>query len=283
MKTTKIGMLAVMAMAASATLAQAAVAPYSQDFQAIGAGGALPGETIGSVSSPTTNTWTTTVDGGGNHAYQSTLVSGTGGGKGMSTLNFSNLGPATPSSHFEMSVIVTPSTASNAAVNYTEGLWFLANSGTSTNDSYVADLNISAANGGRIRLVEFTGATAVVYPSSTQSLQPQLTGFALGKSYLLDVVGNYDASSVLTINFTASEVGNSANSQTVTLVDSSPRTGQNFGMYASGGSGGGGTQVATFDNLTVAPEPASLTLLGFGGTLLFLRKRGRRGNPTGQA
>jgi exopolysaccharide biosynthesis protein len=259
--------------------ARAATIPYVQDFESIGSGGLLTGATLGSVTAGG-NAWSVVVDGSGHHLYQNTLTpSGTSAAKGMSSLQFTNLGPASPTNNFEVSTVLSPvSPTSPGSVNYTAGLRFLANSATSTDDSYVADLNVGAS-GGRMRIVEFTGSSpAVVFPSSSQSAQPLVPNYSVSKSYLLDVLGTYDVSNALTMTFTVTEVGAPANTQSFTVlpVDASPRTGQFFGFYDSFGANGG-TMVANFDNLVVAPEPSSVACLFAGMTCLFARRCRRIG------
>jgi hypothetical protein len=263
----------VIAVLVSASGAAALTIPYSQDFESIAAGGSLPDATIGTVTA-TTNTWSVVLDGGGNHLYQNTL-SATGSAKGFSSLQFTNLGPASSANNFEISTVLTPvSVAVPGSINYTAGLRFLGTNSGITDDCFVTDLNLGV-NGGRMRLVEFTGASAVVYPSPTQTSQPLVPAFSISKSYLMDVKGTYDASNALTVNFTVTEVGAPANTQTYAYtVDTTPRTGQYFGLYDSFGSGGS-SMLANYDNLSVVPEPSCAALLGTIALALFARRRGR--------
>lgn len=257
----------------SAGYAGAVVTPYSQDFESIAAGGSLPNATIGTVTA-TTNTWSVVVDGSGNHLYQNSLQA-TGAAKGFSSLQFTNLGPASSANNFEVSTILAPvSVGSPGTINSTAGLRFLSTNSGITDDCYVADLNLGA-NAGRMRLVEFTGTTAVVYPSSTQTSQPLVPNFSITKSYLLDVKGTYDGSNALTVNFTVTEVGAPANTQTYAYTtDTTPRTGQYFGFYDSYSSGGSPMTV-NYDNLSVVPEPSCMAFLACM-TLGLIARRSRR-------
>lgn len=265
---TVVALAGVSMLLLAAVAAPAAVTPYVQDFDSIAGGGSLPDAIIGSASGATLNTWQVFVDGSSNHWYQNTLTTG----KGFSSLQFADLGgTVAPSKEFYASAVVDPVSVPNA-VNYTAGIRFLADTATSTDNSFVADLNIGS-NAGRMRIVEFTGSSAGVYPSTAQASQPLVPNFDLSKTYLLEVAGSYDVTNALTVTFKVSEVGNPANFQSYTYsADATPRTGQYFGLYDSMGSGGG-TMVVNYDNLTVLPEPATMALLALGGLALIRRRR----------
>jgi hypothetical protein len=256
---------------ASAERAGAAVMPYSENFDSFSPGSSLPGETVGG-SGATANSWSV-IDSSGNHKYQNTLT-GSSSTKGITSLQFPALGVANPANGFEMSAIVSPTSVSSpTTVNYTVGLRVFGTTGTSSDDSYVADLNIGL-NGGRIRIVEFTGAAATIFPSSTQSLQPLIPNFSITKSYLMDLVGSYNGSNALTLAFTVTDINAPSDtvSYTLTTPDITPRTGQFFGVYDSSGSGGG-TMVVNYDNLTITPEPTSYAVVSLAATALLLRRR----------
>ena len=252
--------------------AQAGVlSPYTQNYEAIASGGSPSDATVGS-SGATTDTWSVVVDSNGDHWYENSLTAG----KGFSTVQVTNLSTTAPSNNFEVSAVLKPvSTSSPGSVNYTEGIVFLAASPTSITDWYVADLNVGT-NPGRMRLVEWTGGTAVVYPSSTQSAQPLVPNFSATNTYLMDVKGTYNGSNALTVVYTVTQVDNANNTQSYTYgADSTPRTGQYFGLYDSMGSGGG-TMVADYDNFTVTPEPATLSLLALGGLAAIRMRKNRK-------
>jgi hypothetical protein len=96
--------------------------------------------------------------------------------------------------------------------------------------------------------------------------------FSLSDSYLLDVQGTYSGSS-LTLTCTATQTNNAANTISYTYTDSAPQTGSYFGYFTSF-SNGGNTMTVNYDNLSVTPEPATMSLLVLGG-LAALRRRMR--------
>jgi hypothetical protein len=271
----------------AANFATAATLPYSQDFQGIPVGGSVPDFTTNAIGA-SSSTWGV-VDDAGNHVYRNVLT----GGKGFSTIQFPTLGLAVPTNDFEISAVVHGvSLSSPTTVNYTAGIAFLSSSTqpSGPSDLFVADLNLSSVasgtNSGRMRLVKWTGTTAVVYPSATQTLQPQVPNFNLSKSYLLDVKGTYDTLGTLTAVFTASEVGAPTNTMSYTYTDTTPRTGSHFGLYTSMSSGGG-TMTVDFDNFMVAPGPSSTALTSSanpalpGTAVTFTATVTGTGTPTG--
>jgi hypothetical protein len=122
--------------------------------------------------------------------------------------------------------------------------------------------------------VEWTGTTAVVQPTSDTNSQPLIPNFAIGKTYELNVVGDYTGS-VLTLTVTATEQGAPANQVSFSVTDSDLRTGTYFGYRGGLGGGATGTFLMDFDNLEVVPEPATLALLAFGA-LSLIRSHRRR-------
>jgi len=266
-----VGALAFLLFAACPADATMISAPYSQDFQGYGAGASLANENIGGTGAITTNSWSAVVS-GGNTYYQNNLV-GTSA-KGLDSLQFNNLGSVlVPGTGFEVKVKLLPPTSVTAGANVTEGVRFLASTSNTVNDAYAVDFNIGTTNPGRMRLIEWTGSTAVVYPDSAQANQPLVPNYSALNSYWLDVVGTYDSLGRLSIAATVTDVGAPANTATSTFTsgasgalspDATPRTGNYFGMYTS--FSGGATEVTNFDNfsVTLVPEPNTLALLGVG-------------------
>ncbi|MCY2926192.1 MAG: phosphodiester glycosidase family protein, partial [Planctomycetota bacterium] len=269
---------AILGFGASGQACAAAITqPYTQDFQSYSDGSSLANENIGGIGTVTTNTWLT-AHSGTNEFYQNTLVGSSA--KGLDSLQVSNLGPATSANDFEVKVTLLPPGTVTAGTNVTEGVRFLASTSNTVNDAYAVDLNIGTTNPGRLRLVEWTGSTAVVYPDSAQANQPLVPNFSTSKSYLLDVTGTYDSLNRLSITATVTEVGAPANTVSSSFTsgasgalspDASPRTGTYFGFYAS--FSGAATEVANFDNFSVVPEPATIGLLACGMTSLLMRRR----------
>jgi len=257
-------------VAASSVQASPISQPYSQNFDSIAVGGSLPNESTGSVGSPT-STWAVVADGTGNHWYQNVLSS-SASVKALDSLQVSNLGTAAPADNFDVRTIIQGVSFTNpGAINYTGGLRLLASSSSSVNSSYVVDLNFGA-NAGRIRLVTWDGSgNATVLPSSTQSSQPLVPNFNVNDSYELDVLGTYNGSGALTLSCTATQVGAPANTVNYTYTDTAPHTGQYFGFYDSM-SAGATSMTANFDNLSVTPEPATMSLLVLGGLAILRRK-----------
>jgi len=276
------GWVGAAALLAAGSLHGAIVtAPYSDNYQSYGAGASMANENIGSTGSPTTNTWSTVVS-GGNTYYQNTLV-GTSV-KGLDSLQFSNLGPVLAAgTGFQVSVELLPPGTVTAGTNVTEGVRLLASTTSTVNDAYAVDFNIGTVNPGRMRLVEWTGATAVVYPDSTQANQPLVPNYSSAKTYQLNVLGMYDSLGRLSITATIYDVATPADSATSTFTtganvlspDATPRTGNYFGLYTS--TSGAVTEVTNFDNfsVTLVPEPSTLAL-GIAGLIGFAGVRRRR-------
>jgi hypothetical protein len=273
-------------LAAASVHAATLAAPYTQDFQSFAANASLPDEIIGGTGTVTTNSWSTVVS-GGNTYYQNNLV-GTSA-KGLDSLQFSNLGPAlAANTGFKVSVQMLPPGTITAGTNVTQGVRFLAATTNTVNDAYAVDFNIGSTNPGRMRLIEWSGATPTIYPDLAQANQPLVPNFDILKAYQLDVVGMYDSLSRLLITATVTEVGAPANTATSTFTtganisspDASPRTGSYFGFYTS--FSGAATEVTNFDNLsvTLVPEPASLTLLGLAAIGLCTRRSRMAGHST---
>ena len=141
-------------------------------------------------------------------------------------------------------------------------------------------------NPGRIRLIEWTGAAAVISPDSTQANQPLVPNYSTLNTYQLDVLGMYDSLGRLSITATVTDVATPANTVTNTFTtgatvlspDATPRTGNYFGFYSS--FSGGVTEVTNFDNfsVTLVPEP-STWVLGASGLIALLGARRRRFIP----
>jgi len=273
---------AVPLLVAGSVHAAVVTAPYTDNFQSYGAGASMANENIGFTGSPTSNTWSTVVS-GGNTYYQNNLV-GTSV-KGLDSLQFSNLGPVLAAgTGFKVSVEILPPTAVTSGTNVTQGVRFLASTVSTVNDAYAVDLNIGTTNAGRMRLIEWTGSTAVVYPDSTQSGQPLVPNYSSSKTYQLDVLGMYDSLGRLSITATIFDVNTPADTVTSTFTtgasgalspDASPRTGGYFGLYTS--TSGAVTETTNFDNfgVTLVPEPSTLAL-GLAGLAGLLGVRRRR-------
>lgn len=286
------GVATTVLLLGTANCATAATTAYFQDFQGIPANGSVP-DFAGSVNGTgASSAWNVVVN-GASHVYENVL-SGAASSKGFSTMQFPQFGPAIPANAFEISVVVHGVSLNSAStINYTAGIVFLGNANVqagTVDNLYVADLNLSSAgsgaNSGRMRIVEWPNSTtASVFPSGTQTLQPQVPNFSLSKSYLLDVKGSYDVSGNLTVVFTTSDVANPSDMNSYTFTDGPavgntstvPRTGSYFGLYTSMGAGAGNTMTVDFDNFTVVPEPSSLALLAIGTlSLAGLRRRSAR-------
>jgi hypothetical protein len=270
--------IGLMFLAASSAQASIVSTPYIQDFS----GGAGDFTTAYSGGSSTA-TWSAS---GGVYTSTITRVSGASFYT-WSSVNVSDLGPATPNSSFIISTLLTNMSIGDTSVNVTAGLRFLADTTNTNANAYVVDLNIGA-NPGKVRLVRWTGSAAKVYPDSAQANQLPVKNFSLPDPYQLDVFGAYDSAGLLDIAVQVTNMNHPTDLAgyglplthiTHTGVNgeygSTPPTGKNFGYYESSSNGPNTTISATMDNFKVLPEPATLGLLALGGAGLALRRRRR--------
>ncbi len=110
--------------------------------------------------------------------------------------------PSTANSSFTMSALMSNlSDSDSASDNATAGIRFLADTANSNTNAFVVDINDGKISGnpGKVRLVNWVGGTAAVYPSSTQADQYAIGNWNINDPYLVTVVGTYNGSDQLSI------------------------------------------------------------------------------------
>jgi hypothetical protein len=289
-------------LCAAAPASASVVTTWIDDFQA----GAVKADWTGpaSVSSAAgTQGWAVVDHGGGNYWYEHTMYrSATSGAMtGQNSVLVSNLGGSALSNankSFDVTAKLKVDTANwtgLAGQNNSFGFRFLAADTTTNANSYIADMNFGPGNGGRIRMADFQGTAATVYASSTQASQALISGWdsnSINKTWDMDLRGVYNAAGDLTLTLTVTQDDNPANFGTYSLwkngdslggagdanlaaSSNNVHTGQYFGIRDSMGSSGTGTPTIAvgFDNFTVTPEPATLSILGLGAMALLKRRK----------
>jgi hypothetical protein len=293
---------AAVLLSAAALASAAVITPWTDNFQT---GSVQPDWTAPAnvASAAGSLTWNVVDLGGGAYWYQNTMArtATSGAMTGQDSVLASNLGGSAASNagkSFEVTAQLKANTQNYSALagqNNSFGFRFLAADATTNNNSYIADMNFGPGNGGRIRIADFQGGSATVYASSTQTSQALISGWdtsSINKTWDMDLLGTYSAAGDLTLTLTVTQDDNLANTGTYSLwkngdslgnagdvnlaaSSNNVHTGQYFGIRDSMGSQSGGTATVSmnFDNFTVTPEPATLSLLALGGLALIRRRR----------
>ena len=162
-----------------ASLASASfVEPFSCDFS----GGATD---VAKLSVGSSNTSAVSATAGtnvlGNPCYAVSATKNTSGSLyAWESAQVTGLSSTAGSSFTISGVISNLSDSDSVSANATAGIRFLADTASSNGNAFVVDINDGkAGNAGRVRLVNWVGGTAAVYPNSSQANQ-----------YL---IGNYSA------------------------------------------------------------------------------------------
>ena len=246
-----------------ASAASAVTLPYLEDFQdgvaqdffSAGGGPSLTNTfQVRSADGPTSS-----------YVYEHILARDTtvdAAASGFSSIQIPQLGGAsTAGTSFMLETTYMVLSASSA---YNIGFRFLGQSGSSNDNSYIADISRS----GNVRLVEFNGSTASV--SSGGSLPSFANN---GRSYRLTLSGVYDENNALTLTFTATDVATPTRTASATLRDTTPQTGEFFGLRNNIGATGTGTLNAIYADFAVVPEPASAFFMAVGAAIVGSRRR----------
>jgi hypothetical protein len=275
-KTGSLLILAAVMLAGVGAAGAAIVTPYTQDFS----GGAADFQTAYNGGSSTA-AWSAT---GGAYVCAITRTSGASF-YAYSSAYVSDLGPATPNTGFVISTLLSNISIGDTSANVTAGLRFLADSTNSNANAYVVDLNIGL-NPGKVRLVRWLSGAAKVYPDSLQANQLAVANFSRSDPYRLEVIGSYNAAGLLDISVRVTDMNhpNDLAGYGLALTDithagvsgeyGQPEPlGHYFGYYDSSASGPNTTISVTMDNFSVAPEPATLSLLACGALALWRRRK----------
>ena len=245
----KISLVSAVTLFSSIATLMGATIPYQDNFQETTIGQDPAGWTEGGTGS-----WEIAAGGSGN-IYENT-ISGTTGSS-TSALQFTNL----VGSDFE---ITSSFQISDISTVLNIGFASFGAASSFGNGLYLADINV----GGDMRIVSIFGGTTTGFTGGTGSL-----GVALNTTdtYDLTLAGSYSGST-LTLDFT---VSNGTESATLTATDTTPRTGEYFGLRVNNAAAGDDLVVG-FNNYSAAiPEPS------YGGLMigfmviaaLYIRRR----------
>ena len=280
--------------------AHAAIAPYSENFDDDTIGTDTPTQPAPNAGSMTPTIVVPTAT--GTSGTGSIAVTAAGSGNVLSHNAFADRGTTATSSSTVLSsgvqlsnvpginftlttdaAIAARSVSPNNPNSANFGPTFLAPAANSANaeryNVYLA--SAGGAGAGRISLTEQTGSTTATLASSSGGTALTM---AEGATYNFVITGTYaeqgNPASALTI--TATVTGSAGGSpQTISFVDTTPRTGSYFGyrtgLNVSSASASSATLNVTYDNFAVAPEPATLSLLGMGLITLLGKRQRRRG------
>ena len=207
--------------------------------------------------------------------------------------------PSTANSSFTMSALMSNlSDSDSASDNATAGVRFLADTANSNTNAFVVDINDGKISGnpGKVRLVNWVGGSATVYPSSTQAYQYAINNWNINDPYLVTVVGTYNGSDQLSIAIQITDEdhpGDSSYGLPLTTVVtgatgadgsggtaktfSAPSGSQNyFGFYQSVSGSTAPVITADYTNFSLVPEPSTFALLAAGVVCLAGVWRRRR-------
>ncbi|MBC2602906.1 hypothetical protein [Puniceicoccus vermicola] len=228
----------------------AATIPYQDNFQETTVGQDPAGWAEGGAGA-----WTIASGGSGN-IYQST-ISGTTGAS-TTAVQLTNL----VGSDFEISSSFQVSDISSVL-----NIGFASFGAVSSfgNGLYLADIN----RGGDMRIVSIFGGTTTGFTGDTGTLGTVLN---TTDTYELTLTGSYSGAT-LTLDFT---VFDGTNSTTITATDTTPRTGEYFGLRVNNAATSDALVVGFNDYAVAVPEPGFAGLMiGFltAGFLLIRRRR----------
>jgi hypothetical protein len=247
---------------AGARASLATIAPYSNNFDSE-PDGSQAGFTVYSGSSTSSTAFVVSNPTSSSGTFNNTSPLNTAT---SAALQFSNLGTG---SGFVQSVSVTPTASGGALSSDYFGLAALATSANLTladpvaanNTLYLADLQGSKA----IRILKDLNGTTSNLVTGTFA-----GNVAIGTQNTLTLTGTY-VGSALTLSLTVSD---GTTSTTITApAETTPLTGQYFGIRNRSSNTSGSSMTATNDNFAITPEPASCGLVLMSASGLLLRRR----------
>lgn len=251
----------------------AAVIPYTNNFSGTGGNVDLPVENVGSGQS-----WEVT---GGEYRLRGTVTSG-GQLSASAVQSITNAGSVTSlTMETQFRLPSSPQTPNGA--NFTGLAAFGLSSGLEASGAstayYLADWvfgNNGSSGVGGLRILALGDSSG--YTSAT-GLADDFTGTGGGNwAAQADTVYTLRLTATLTggtLNLTfgvfdaagTTQIGTSA-----TGTDTSPLTGQYFGLRSRIGAGGS-PQDLFFDNFSIIPEPGTVILAAAGGLMMLVRRR----------
>lgn len=240
----------------------AAVIPYTNNFSGTGTNVAL-------TESPDAD-WTVS---GGSYVFSSTSTAIAPSVASISLINAAGV-------NFTMETQFTVSSIGSVNSNgQTLGFGVLGATsgfgGASGSSYYLADWQVAnTSSPGNLRILALGDTTGFTNTSVSVDANLGASNLAinLDTTYTLRLTGVYVGG---TLNLTLGVYDSTGTTQigtSATASDTSPLTGTNFG-YRNRIGIGGGTFNASFDNLSVVPEPTAVGLLAVGGTLVMAFRR----------
>jgi len=251
---------------AALQMSPAAVIPYTNDFSGTGSNTAFPNEN-------TDAQWNVT---GGSYAFTYTNT-----GVGVSTASISLTGGSGIA--FTMATQFTVSSVGTLNSNgQTLGFGLFgadaAFTGSTGSAYYLADWQVAnSGTPGNLRIVSLgeTGSTFTNTPTNVDDNSGSSSlAIQTGTTYTLKLVGTYIGSTLHMTLGVYNAAGTAQIGSSAIATDTNPLTGSYFG-YRNRIGLGGGSFAANFDNFSVVPEPASLSLLSLGASIgaVALRRR----------
>lgn len=251
----------------------AAVIPYTNNFSGTGANVDFPTENVG-----TGQLWEVT---GGEYRLRGTSTAGgqLSASAVQTITNASSFASLTMQTQFRLPSSPQTPNGANFAGLAAFGLTTALEGSSASTAYYLADWRFgsnSSTDVGQVRILALGDTTGFV---STTGTADDFTGAGGGNwAARADTVYTLRLTATLTggtLNLTfgvfdaagTTQIGTSA-----TGADTSPLTGQSFGLRSRIGAGGS-PQDLFFDNFSIIPEPGTLALAAAGGLMMLVRRR----------